>query len=313
MISGLCLNDVLISLLFLGNRWKDDGMDGLGVVERILWWGNVRGLTFQQRLQFAVKNGFNALNVSPHDIENLKSRGETLKSISQMASDCDIQLTYLDPIVSWLPHWQPGPEASDFMPFLSAGLGQELDMASELGMDRVLTITAFPGKRYSAEQCAEHLATYATRAASYNISCVVEAMPMWGLQNFVDVVAVWRLVNMPNVRILFDTWHYCRGVRNDALISELPIGAIDHVQIADGPTNQMHQYSILDECLQHRRMIGEGELPIAELLILLRNAGHLKSVGPEVFSVELDTLEPDALASRLMPGFNAAINAAFTN
>jgi sugar phosphate isomerase/epimerase len=282
-------------------------------LEKILWWGNVRQLSFRARLQFAQRHGFNVLNVSPHDIESMKSSGETLKTISAMASDFNIKLSYLDPVVGWLPNWEPGSEAADFMSFLSAGMGRELDTASELGINRILTITAFPTKRYTVQECADHLSAFAARAQRQNISCVVEAMPMWGLPNFEDVVALWRAVNRPNVRILFDTWHYCRGVRNDELINQLPVGAIDHVQIADGPSDRIAGMSLFEECLHHRSMIGEGALPISRLLTLLRRAGHLTSVGPEVFSDELDALEADALAARLMPGFDTAIRTAFAN
>lgn len=277
---------------------------------RILWWGNVRGLDFDARVGFAARHGFDAMNISPADIVGLLDGGRSLTSLKATARDAGVALTYLDPVVSWLPDWRPGPEAAEFVPFLEAGVGREFEFAVELGIDRMLTITAFPFGRYGIDELAEHLGLFAQRADDHGITCVLEAMPMWGLPNFADVVELMRKVDAPNVRLLFDTWHYLRGDRADNLISELPPGVIDHVQIADGQAQPTAGLTLFHDCLFHRLPPGEGALPLGPLLQRLAQAGHLTSVGPEVFSKEFDGLDAQEIAARLMPAFDRAITQA---
>ncbi len=277
--------------------------------QRILWWGNVRKLTVSQRCAFAAQYGFDALNIAPADIVALLARGETLATIRAMAEDRGVAFTYLDPVVSWLPDWSPGPEAADFIPFLSAGLGRELEFATELGIDRVLTITPFPTGRYSLAELSDCLDRYAERMARADITCVLEAMPMWGLKCLSDVEVLRRATSADNIRLLFDTWHYIRGGRDDGLFSQIPPGMIDHVQIADGNAKTPPGMSLFDECLNHRLPPGDGAFPLTEILSKLRAAGHLNSVGPEVFSAAFDDMTADQIGARLMPALERAMAA----
>lgn len=279
---------------------------------RILWWGNVRALSVADRAAFAARHGFDALNIAPADIVDLLENGETLSSIRAMAEDRGVAFTYLDPVIAWLPDWTPGPDAADFVPFLAAGEGRELEFCQGLGIDRVLTITPFPEGRYSITQLAECLAAYAETMDRHAITCVLEAMPMWGLKTLAEVEELRRATASGNIRILFDTWHYMRGGRDDALLAQIPRGVIDHVQVADGSLHTPKGRSLFDDCLNHRLPPGEGQLPLTQILSALDRAGHLNSMGPEVFSTEFDQLTADAIADRLIPAFEKTLDQAQT-
>ena len=276
--------------------------------KRILWWGNVRGLSVAERAGFAATHGFDALNIAPADIMGLLDSGESLATIRAMAEDQGVRLTYLDPVVDWLPDWRPGPDATDFIPFLSPGAGREAEFCAALGIDRVLTITPFPPGRYEMADLADHLARFAEMMAADGITCVLEAMPMWGLRTLAEVETLRRATPASNLRLLFDTWHYMRGGRDDALIGRIPAGIIDHVQIADGTLATPEGRSLFDDCLYHRLPPGEGELPLLDILRVLKAAGHLGSVGPEVFSAEFDRMPAADIAARLMPAFNGILD-----
>ncbi len=277
--------------------------------KRILWWGNVRGLDLRDRAAFAARHGFDALNIAPADIVKLLDRGETLLTIRAMVEDHGVALTYLDPVVGWLPDWTPGAEALDFAPFLAAGEGRELEFCLGLGIDRVLTITPYPPGRYEITELADHLAAFAHRMDEHGIICVLEAMPMWGLRTLSEIEALRCATPAENVRLLFDTWHYVRGGRDDALLRQIPSGMIDHVQIADGTLHVPAGRTLFDDCLNHRLPPGEGELPLVEILTSLDAAGHLNSAGPEVFSAAFDVLSPEEIAARLLPAFERVMDA----
>ncbi|MEM8848466.1 MAG: hypothetical protein AAGE03_00385 [Pseudomonadota bacterium] len=108
--------------------------------DRILWWGNARELAVADRLAFAATLHFGALSIWPADIEALIASGETLPSIRRLADMAGVALTYLDPVVGWLPDWRPEGDAA------------------ALGIDRVLAVTCFPTGRFSVGDVAPHLA-----------------------------------------------------------------------------------------------------------------------------------------------------------
>ena len=133
-------------------------------------------------------------------------------------------------------------------------------------------------------------------------------MPLWGLRTVDEVWQIVRGAARKNSGIIFDTWHYVRAGRNDALLEEIPVGVIDTVQIADGPLQLPPGRTMSNDCLFHRVPIGEGEIPNLEILKILKRAGHLNSVGPEIFSEVSDGLSGEQIMARIIPGFDALLD-----
>ncbi|WSH30944.1 TIM barrel protein (plasmid) [Rhizobium beringeri] len=175
-------------------------------------------------------------------------------------------------------------------------------------VDRIHLIGSFPEGRYTLDELTGYYAAMCDRAAENGLKCLIEAMPLWGLKTVDEVWTIVRDAGRKNSGIIFDTWHYVRGGRNDALLKEIPVGTFDTVQIADGPLVCPPGRSMKRDCLSYRVPIGQGEIPNLEILKILKDAGHIESVGPEIFSDALDKLEGDEIISRLMPGFEALLD-----
>ena len=107
----------------------------------------------------------------------------------------------------------------------------------------------------------------------------------------------WCAAGAVNGGMLLDTWHFCRGDADMALLNSLPAGAITTVQLADAP-REPGRLSLLDECLTARRLPGQGELPVAAILDLIVAKGGVVDIGVEVFSGALDALSANEAASR---------------
>ena len=60
---------------------------------------------------------------------------------------------------------------------------------------------------------------------------------------------------------------------------------------------------MVNDCLFHRVPIGRGEIPNLEIMKILKEAGHVESVGPEIFSEDLDRLDGNGITAEIMPGF----------
>ncbi|MGC4043470.1 MAG: sugar phosphate isomerase/epimerase family protein [Armatimonas sp.] len=276
-------------------------------MERILWLANVRALPFAEQLDVASKGGFERLTTSPGDVDRTLATGLSIADMRAMAADRGVTLDYLDPLASWVPEWQPDDMDDAMRTYLDRSPEAFFALAEALGVETIHAIGTFPEERYSVDYLTERYAALCDRAAESGLRCTIEAIPHWGLRSLETVWQIVKDANRPNSGIVFDNWHYLRYGRNDALLQTIPPGVITTVQLADGPAELPPGRSLIDDCVYYRQPIGEGEMPIAEIVALLREAGHLTSIGPEIFSHELDSLSPDAILERILPGLDALV------
>lgn len=276
--------------------------------QRILWLANVRRLPFREQVAAAAQGGYGWLTTSPSDYDRARVSGLSDRDLRAIAADSGIRLTALDPMTSWVPEWQPAEMDEAVRAYIERTPDDFFRIAEALGVDSIHAVGTFPEGRYPVEYLTERYATLCDRAAEHGLRCTIEAIPHWGITK---LRTVWEIVagaNRTNSGIVFDTWHYIRGGREDNLLRSLPPGAITTVQVADGTAELPPGRSLIEDCVFHRVPVGEGQMPIAEILNLLAAGGHLTSVGPEIFSAELDTLPADRILERINPSFNKVLD-----
>ena len=268
-----------------------------------MWLSQVRSIPFRQRVELTGKAGFGWLSTSPVDFEQTVASGLSAADQRRIANDNGVRLSYLDPLTSWVPDGLPENEDEKIVAYLRRTPDEFFRTAEALQVDRIHLIGSFPVGRYTIDQLTGYYAAMCDRAAQSGLKCLIEAMPLWGLRTVDEVWAILKGANRKNSGIIFDTWHYVRAGRNDALLKEIPPGVFDTVQIADGPLKCPPGRTMAQDCLFHRVPIGQGEIPNLEIIRILEKAGHIASVGPEIFSWELDKLPGDRIVAAIMPGF----------
>jgi 4-hydroxyphenylpyruvate dioxygenase len=271
--------------------------------KRIMWLSNVRAVPFRERLEATGRAGFGWISTSPDDYDRVRASGLTDRDMRSIASDNGVRLSYLDPLTSWVPDGLPEDEDASVVAYLRRTPDAFFRIAEALEVDRIHLIGSFPVGRYTIAELTQHYAAICDRAAQQGWKCLIEAMPLWGLRTVDEAWAIVKGAGRKNSGIIFDTWHYVRGGRNDALLREIPPGVFDTVQIADATLACPPGRTMLRDTLFHRLPIGQGELPNLEILKILEEAGHIASVGPEIFSEELDRLSGDRIMATIMPGF----------
>lgn len=276
--------------------------------QRVMWLSQVRSIPFRQRVELTSKYGFGTLSTSPVDFDETVASGLSAADQRQIADDNGVKLSYLDPLTSWVPDWTPVNEDPDILLYLDRTPESFLRVAEELQVDKIHLIGTFPKGRYTIDELTQHFGAMVDRAAKAGLGVTLEAMPLWGFATLDEAWQVLSGANRPNTGLVFDTWHYIRGGRNDDLLSQIPRSAIDTVQIADGTYSLPEGRTMARDCLFNRVPIGEGEIPNKELLALLAKHDLLPSVGPEIFSSALDALAPEQIFERVMPGFEAIID-----
>ncbi|NJM42734.1 MAG: sugar phosphate isomerase/epimerase [Anaerolineae bacterium] len=280
----------------------------LGRNERVMWLANVRSVPYRERIEAAAHAGFGCISTSPRDYEKTRAEGLSDADIRAIAADNGVRLSYLDPFASWVPEAISPDEDPAIVPYLDTTPDEMFRIAEALRVDRLHFVGAYKLGRYSTAELTDYFGKMCDRAAQSGLKCVIEGIAMWALCRLDEAWAIVRDAGRPNTGIIFDTWHYTRVGRTDHIFSEIPKGAFDTIQIADGTLTCPPGRTLEQDCLYHRLPIGEGEIPNLEILRLLHKYGHIESAGPEIFSAVNDGIGTGkGINARIMPGFEAIL------
>lgn len=148
-----------------------------------------------------------------------------------------------------------GTEAASFEPAMETGryLGNEI-------------INLLP-REASEERIEEGFTRACELADAHGFRVVTEISRRATLKTLPQAVAFFQRIGRPDVRVLLDTLHFFRfGGTVD--IARTHRDWIGRIQICDGPAT-MPDEEQLTEARQHRRVPGEGRLPLRELLSVI--------------------------------------------
>lgn len=127
----------------------------------------------------------------------------------------------------------------------------------------------------------------ADRLAARGLLVALEAFPWSAVGNIAMAIELVRDAGAANAGLLIDVWHFYNcGGRPDQLV-DLPAAGITGFQLNDGP---LVQRDFLQHARAERRLPGEGDLDVVQLIQAARLAGF---TGP--YCVEVNTPEFRAL------------------
>jgi 4-hydroxyphenylpyruvate dioxygenase len=117
---------------------------------------------------------------------------------------------------------------------------------------------------------------------------------------------VATLAGRPNGGVVFDTWHYLRGRRDDALLAAAAPELIMAVQVDDAAAEPVG--SLLEDTWRHRRLPGDGDFDLATVLGILQGKAGVGPFGIEVLSEALWTLPPAEVGRRAGAALRRALS-----
>lgn len=142
-------------------------------------------------------------------------------------------------------------------------VGPLVDAAALLGAHYVLVVSDLSDESATEDAVREVVA----RASSSGVTVGVEYMA-WTTPS--DPAGAVRLAAATGAAIVVDALHHVRvGAGPDELTDVVASGHLGWVQICDAPLAPPTSGDLLDEARHHRRLPGDGELPLAELLAVL--------------------------------------------
>jgi len=276
----------------------------------VMWVGTVRSLSLSEKMRVTAASGCDSLTLSPLDVAQAEDSGTTCRDIRAMAGDHGIRVTHLDPLTRWAPVWRPDNVDEGFIPFLGFSPDDFFRMADDLGVASMSAIATFPKGSVTMAEQEDSFGKVCERAAAHGLRCDIEFIPFWGIP---DLATAWHLVRKAgreDTGIIFDFWHFMRGVPDFDLLATIPGQRITGVQLADAEATVPAGVSDVTDCLFRRVPMGEGAFPVERLLRTLSATGGLNNVGPEIFSAVFDALPGDEVALRCRTAMRQALDGA---
>lgn len=254
-----------------------------------LWAGSVRTKPFTERLDAAQKGGFRSMSLFPLDYKKFTAQGLTGSEMGKRAADAGVPIVVLDPLTRWLPKSDlPADLPADVREFHSFDEDAYFRAAEALGVRAVNMFEPW-GEVYPIEEAAESFARVCDRARDLGMTVHLEFMPFTGIKSLRTAWDIVRTADRPNGNIMFDYWHFMRSDPDLKLLSTIPGSRIAMVQVTDAHAKPQAA-TLLDDCMHHRLLPGEGAFPIIEITRVLRSIGAGADMGLEIFSDTFDKL-----------------------
>jgi sugar phosphate isomerase/epimerase len=181
-------------------------------------------------------------------------------------------------------------------------------LAAHLRPTRLQAIGPYDG---DIDDAVERAGAVADRFAQWGVEVVLEPLPFTNMRTPADAAEIIRRANRPNLSMCMDVWHL---YRNNLPMSHLDDlwPTISSVQFNDGTVECEFPDDLREDCLLNRRVPGEGEFDLVEL-IRARNAHRPDSTWSiEVINTTLKTQDPLVSACEIADGLERVLQASRT-
>lgn len=153
----------------------------------------------------------------------------------------------------------------------------------------------------------ERFAELCDTAAVHGIGCSIEFMAFMSVKTLGQALAVLDAVNRPNGHVLIDHLHLARTGGTVADVASVDPARLSYVQLCDAPTAAPPDMgALVTEALDLRLNIGDGELPVGDLIDTLPDHTAL-SMEIRSAALRTDFADPTDRARHVLTATRAAL------
>jgi sugar phosphate isomerase/epimerase len=259
--------------------------------------GTMMNASFEDHLRAAAAGGFRRISLYPTEYDAARESGLSDADMKRRLDDHGLLVADLDPLLNWIPETSLARGASAEGSDMFGATEADFYRLAEVFGARSINAALFIGERLAPEVIAEAFAALCDRAAGHGLLVHLEYLPWTQIPNLKSALHIVELANRPNGGLMIDTWHHFRSSGSAADFVGVPGERILAVQLNDAPTRPDGNH-IIDETLHHRRLPGDGDIELVEVVHALHATGCQAPIGVEVFSDALAQLTPDEIGRR---------------
>ena len=246
---------------------------------------------FRDRCAEAERVGFSGIGIWHADLEHVLERS-TLREMRQILDAHGLHHLELEFLMDWfVDEGDERRRESDRMRRLL------FEAAAVLGAHHI-KVGNIPGTPCALPKLTESFAELCADAAhNHDALIAYEFMPFdVNVHTIEAAVEVVGGAAAPNGGIVVDTWHLAKlGFSPDDL-RQIPPSLLGWVELSDGQYEDMPDP--IDEVVNRRRLPGEGEFPIRDVIEVCKEIGYPGPWGVEVLSEELRNLPIEQIFDR---------------
>ena len=254
----------------------------------ILCRGTIPAAPIRERVEAASRAGFGGISLFASDYREAKRDGWSDGDLRSLLEDHALEIAELDPLLRWIP----GLPDADKGP---ADEARFYAIAEALGARSLNVALGMPGE-VPFDAIVEAFAAVCDRANDHGLLAHLEFLPWTCIGDLPRAMSIIERAGKANGGVMFDTWHHARSGLPDSCLDEVDCAAVIAIQINDAPAQAEH--NLVDETMHRRRIPGEGDIALADILRRLRRGGCTAPIGVEVFSDELAIRPFDETARR---------------
>jgi len=256
----------------------------------------IREATFEQRVAAARSAGLDEIGLSSASFEALVGGGADPGELSRVLTRHGVRVSELEVLRPWAFN-ERGRGAA------RAAQRTMLEMAELFGARYLQVIGPFAG---TVDDAAEVFASLCDRVAEVGLVAGLEFLPFTNIPDAATALAIVERADRANGGVCVDAWHFFRGGAHWEMLEALPANRIAAVQICDGPSRPENPEYLAD-CLQNRRVPGEGDFDLPAFLRVLDKKPDSVHLSIEVISSQLDRLPPEVAVRKMVEATRATL------
>lgn len=259
-----------------------------------LWWGSLEGADLTTLVVAASGAGFREVSCTPAMWFASRAGDADGSALRALLDAHGVRVAMIDPLLRGLPG---ACDASDVSPRWRSTFEHGEDdchRAADALDAELINVAHFLGAPTPVEELADAIGAITERAAARGRRVCVEAMPEGSIPDITTAAAIVRAVAHPACGITVDTWHWWRSGGDPAELFALPEGSVFALQLSDAA--DAVRSSGTEPPSRDRLPMGEGDLPLPDLLRWAATAHPGAHLGLEVFDRRLGGTAHDAVA-----------------
>lgn len=235
-------------------------------------------LDFESQLRISAQAGFNAVGLRDHKVKEYLSQGKKPSDIGKLLATHGLSSIEYDFFPNWAYcHDNEREEMLERLESFSA-------VAQAMGEESILVTPVSFEKRNDVSNphlAALNLKEMSKIVASHGNRIAIEFLPWTRIDSARKVWEIVREVNLDNVGIVLDSFHYFEGPSTKQQLSEIPIEKIFLVHLNDLKETEGDLLTLTRE---FRVLPGEGRYKFDEILSILENKGYTGYYSLEIMN-----------------------------